>query len=168
MSDAQTPALRDLHPGRYDVPLLIVLTTTLLGAGLCMPLLQVEKMVFWESDYSVFSGVAGLVEQNELVLAAVLLFFSVIFPIAKLACLWWVWHARLTRSGRRKLIGWLEALGRWSMLDVFVVAILIVLVKIEPLASVEPKPGVYVFGGAIILSLLTTWHVSRLIHRIKT
>lgn len=48
------------------------------------------------------------------------------------------------------------------MLDVFIVAILIVLVKIGPLAKVEPRTGVYFFSAAIAASMLTTMYIDRL------
>jgi len=51
------------------------------------------------------------------------------------------------------------------MLDVCVVAILIVLVKLGPLAQVEPQAGVYVFAAAILCSMLTTMYVERLAHK---
>ena len=48
------------------------------------------------------------------------------------------------------------------MLDVFVVAILIVLVKLGPLAKVEPQSGVYVFCAAIVVSMVTSMYVESL------
>ena len=56
----------------------------------------------------------------------------------------------------------LEAVGHWSMLDVFVVAILIVLVKLGPLAKVQPQQGVYWFAVAIFLSMVTSMYVDSL------
>ncbi len=119
-------------------------------------------MWFWQSDYSVLSGVADLARQNELILAAVIFFFSVAFPIAKLASLWMVWSVPLASKRREGVLVWLERLGRWSMLDVFVVAIMIVLIKMKPLAAISPRPGVYVFSGAILLSMGTALYVKRL------
>jgi len=46
---------------------------------------------------------------------------------------------RLPEVQRQKLLHWLGILGKWSMLDVLVVAILIVLVKLGPLAKVEAR-----------------------------
>ena len=99
---------------------------------------------------------------NELLLAAVLFFFSIVFPFIKLAALLVIWFVRLPAEKRQELLHWLGILGKWSMLDVFVVAILIVLVKLGPLAKVEPRVGVYVFAAAILFSMLTTMYIDRL------
>ncbi len=48
------------------------------------------------------------------------------------------------------------------MLDVFVVAILIVLVKLGPLAKIEPQPGLYWFSAAILVSMITSMYVDSL------
>ena len=58
--------------------------------------------IHWKNTYSVMTGVVGLAKDGDYVLAAVIFFFSIVFPIGKLAAL---------------------LLGKWSMLDVFVVAI---------------------------------------------
>ena len=76
--------------------------------------------------------------------------------------LWVLWRVKLEDEKRKYILGWLGALGKWSMLDVFVVAILIVTVKLGPLANVEPKIGIYVFTGAILSAILTTMWVEKL------
>lgn len=159
-----TPArpLRRDYPGRHEVPALIAGSILLLLAGLSMPLLEVEKMWLWQNDYSVLTGVVDLAAQNELILAGVIFFFSVVFPMAKLVSLWMVWFMPLTTPRRAGVLVWLERLGRWSMLDVFIVAIMIVLIKMKPLADISPRPGVYVFSAAILLSMLTALYVKRL------
>lgn len=156
-----------MHPKRYDVPLLIICAAALLWFGLNLPLLKVEKMVFWKNEYSVIAGVMSLIHQGEIFLGVVLFFFSFVFPIGKLLLLWGIWIIRLTESQRASLLHWLDLLGKWSMLDVFVVAILIVLVKLGPLANVEPRTGVYFFCSAIFLSMISTVHVERLARRIR-
>ncbi|OGX12587.1 MAG: hypothetical protein A2Z92_03470 [Omnitrophica WOR_2 bacterium GWA2_63_20] len=140
----------------------LLVSTTLLLTGLSLPLLHAQQMIFWKSTYSVWTGVVALWEANELLLATGLLFFSIVFPVVKLAALSVIWFVRLPQAQRARLLHRLELLGKWSMLDVFVVAILIVLVKLGPLAKVEPRAGVYVFAAAIACSMLTTMYVDRL------
>ena len=107
-------------------------------------------------------GVRSLWEQNQIALAAILFFFSIVFPTAKLAALAFLWFVPLAEKGRQSVLHWLGILGKWSMLDVFVVAILIVLVKLGPLANIEPQRGVYWFAAAIVMSMLTSMYVERL------
>jgi paraquat-inducible protein A len=159
-------SLRSLYPWwRQEVPLLIGVSCLLLAAGLLLPLMHVQKMVLWKNEYSVTTGVISLWEQGERLLAAVVFFFSVIFPIVKLVSLAIIWLWPLSDQYRQSVLHWLGILGKWSMLDVFAVAILIVLVKLGPLARIEPQAGVYAFALAIILSMLTTMYVTRLARR---
>ncbi len=76
-----------------------------------------------------------------------------------------IWFWPLPGERRAAWLHWLGILGKWSMLDVFVVAILIVLVKLGPVARVEPRVGVYVFCAAIACSMLTTMYIDRLARR---
>ncbi len=70
--------------------------------------------------------------------------------------------ARLSEARRQAVFHWLGLLGKWSMLDVFAVSILIVLVKLGPLARVTPEPGLYFFCSAILASMLVTMYVEHL------
>lgn len=169
MPDGRSPrqgagrALRNLHPRVSEVFVLtgLIMSIALLLTGLSLPLMNSQKL-FWKSSYSVWAGVVALWEANDLILASVLFFFCLVFPIAKLIALGVIWFMRLPEERRDQLLHWLEMLGKWSMLDVFVVAILIVLVKLGPLAQVEPREGVYAFCAAIISSMLTTMYITRL------
>ena len=161
-------SLKDIHHGRPDVPLLIGLAFVVLLAGLSLPILTVQKTVFWrhwENHYSVFVGIIELAKGGDWLLSVVLFFFSMVFPFAKLFALAMLWYRRMAETDRKKTLHWLEILGRWSMLDVFVVAILIVAAKLRDLTQVDPRIGIYLFGLAIILSMLATAHVERLARR---
>jgi len=155
-------SLRDRHPRRIEVPLLILVSMILLLIAYSLPLLRVEKMVFWKNEYSIIAGVHGLWEQGQYALAIILFFFSIVFPVFKLAMLGCLWAVRLAEQRRQAVLHWLGILGKWSMLDVFVVAILIVLVKLGPLANVQPQRGVYWFAAAIFLSMVTSMYVDSL------
>lgn len=158
-------ALRDLHPRHaLLVSAAILGSTILLCIGLSLPLLYSQKL-FWKNTYSVWEGVVDLWRQNELMLSAVIFFFSIVFPFAKLFGLTVIWFLKLPEESRDRLLHWLGVLGKWSMLDVFVVAILIVLIKLGPFVKVEPRAGVYVFSAAIACSMLTTMYVEALAKR---
>lgn len=161
----QKKSLSQIFPKRLDIPVLIIACAGLLYWALTLPLFKVAKMVLWKSEYSVMRGVVELFNQEEYFLSLVLFFFSIMFPTLKLAALWALWQVKFTDESRRKILGWLEILGKWSMLDVFVVAILIVAVKLGPLANVEPEAGIYVFTVAILAAILTTTWVKRLTHK---
>ena len=151
------------YPKHFEIPILLFLATVFLGAGLSMPLMNVEKMMFWKNEYSVLTGVTGLFNDREYFLSAILFFFCIVFPIVKLFTLWILWQFQCAEDMRNRILEWLAILGKWSMLDVFVVAILIVAVKLGPMANVEPRQGVYIFSVAIILSIMTTTWIERII-----
>jgi len=168
MSRENQSALSDHYPQKtHLVTLALALATLCLICGLSLPILYTQKMIFWKDTYSVWTGILDLWKLGEYVLAAVLFFFSMVFPFTKLLTLACVWHVKLSDEKRAYLLHWLGLLGKWSMLDVFVVAILIVLVKVGSLAKVEPRIGVYLFGVAIFASMLTTMWVDRLAHHDK-
>ena len=60
----------------------------------------------------------------------------------------------------------LEVLGRWSMLDVFIAAVLVVTVKLGALASANLEDGIYFFGMSILLAMIATNLVDYLARRV--
>jgi paraquat-inducible protein A len=156
--------LRKVYP-RLDVPLLLFAATASFPVGLGLPMMRVEKLVVFENEFSVVSGIAALFRNGHLGLGAILLAFSVLFPAAKLVVLWLVWFGGLARAERRRLLRHLKALGKWSMLDVFVVAISVVAVELGPIASVVPLWGIYVFAASVLLSMVATMAIERLTER---
>jgi paraquat-inducible protein A len=156
-------SLGQRYPKYPQIPYIIALSAALLTAGLLMPLMNIEKLIFWKNDYSVMTGITGLFHDGQYFLGAILFFFCLVFPIVKLVMLWFLWQFPVEKSKRDKILIWLGLLGKWSMLDVFVVAILIVAVKLGPLANVTPQAGVYVFTVAIILSITTTMWLEKII-----
>ena len=161
-SEENRKALYQLHPGRWGVPVLIVIATALLITGLYVPVLKVVQLGLIKNEFSIWTGIQALHEEGHHILGLIVLFFSIIFPATKLLALLFVWCARATREQRMFLLHWLHVLGHWSMLDVFVVAIIIVVAKLSMFASAKPLIGIYIFGLAILLSMVSTFLVDRL------
>lgn len=140
---------------------LLLAAAVSLALGLSLPVMQVEKFIFWESDYSIVTGVIGLLADGEYLLAAIIFFFSVVFPVVKLVVLWRVWQNPMTHARRFRLLRALSKLGKWSMLDVFAVAILVVAGKLRAVADLEPRVGIYLFAIGVVLSMLATAWIQR-------
>lgn len=155
-------SLRSLHAARKDVPTFLAISAVALIAGLALPLFKTTQLIVKRDEYSILTGIWVLVEEGEWFLGAILFLFSVIFPIVKIAAMGWIWMVDLTDEARLKALEWLGFLGKWSMLDVFVVALTIVAVKLGPIANVEPKIGVYVFCSAIFCSMIATMRINQL------
>ncbi len=126
----------------------------LLVAGWTLPIMTVHKLVFFAEEVSIFAGVRQLWDNGNIFLCVVVLTFSVAFPALKTAlavALWYGADARGPLLGRS--LEWLEAIGRWSMLDVFVVALTIVAIQVSIITDVVTHPGLYVFTAAVVLSM---------------
>jgi paraquat-inducible protein A len=160
----QKRTLQNIFPKRIDILLLIIASAVLLFIGLHLPVLTVRKL--WESNtFSIMSGITNLWETKYYFLSFFIFFFSVIFPIVKLVILSIIWSVRLRDQQRKWLLSGLGFLGKWSMLDVFVTAILIVSIKLGALASAKAEIGIYYFGISIFLAMFVTTLQSNLVNR---
>ena len=160
----QKRSLQEVYSKRIDIVILITLSVFLLIVGLTLPILTVRKL--WNSNtYSIITGIQNLWDEKYYVLAVIIFIFSVIFPIAKLFALFAVWFVRLEDQQRKKLIDCMEIFGKWSMLDVFVSAIIIVWVKLGVLASAQAESGIYFFATSILLIMIVSSLMSGLIKR---
>ena len=108
---------------------------------------------------TIISGVEELVRSGLWPLALLVFFASITVPVLKLLGLGFMLIQTHRRSGhhlrqRTRLYRVVEAIGRWSMIDVFMVSILTAIVRMGLLASVDPGPGVIAFCGVVILTML--------------
>ncbi len=165
MADKKASLWR-LHPKRIDIFLLIIASIALLFLGLHEPVLTVRKL--WEKNtFTIITGIENLWKENYHFLAIIVFFFSIIFPFTKLAALLLIWFVKMTERQRKWILSCLEFLGKWSMLDVFVVAIVIVSVKLGALASAKAEVGIYYFGASILLAMVATGLQNSLVKQTK-
>jgi paraquat-inducible protein A len=111
-----------------------------------------------QSD-TILSGALYLLFHGMWPLALVVFVASVVVPLMKLVALTaLVVSVRLRSRWRPKeraiLYRIVEAVGRWSMVDVYVVTILVALVHLGALASVEAELGAFFFGTVVVLTIL--------------
>lgn len=163
--EAKARSLAQLHPRRLDQPALVLLAAALLAVGLSLPFMRIEKLVFWEDNYSLLDSVVSLWQSGHYLLAAIIFFFSIVFPFCKLTALLIVWFLPSPHANRRRLLRVLGLMGKWSMLDVFVVALLIVLTRARSLLNAEPRAGVYLFAAAIVVSMIASFTMERIAER---
>jgi paraquat-inducible protein A len=105
-------------------------------------------------SFSIIGGIIHLFEGGDILIAAVLMIFSVLFPAAKLGVLY---LAILSGSVSSKVVSLLAVIGKWSMLDVFVIALLVVAFKGFPGGSrIELNLGAYFFATSVLLSMFAT------------
>ncbi|VUD68786.1 Paraquat-inducible protein A [Thalassocella blandensis] len=123
--------------------------------GVFLPLLTVSKLMLISNTFSVASGVQQLYWDGQYFLFVVIALFSIGFPLMKM-CLLGAWLLNPKRSRFTALLRWVHHFGKWSMLDVFVVAVLVVAVKLAGLASVEMREGLYFFTLSVLLTMILT------------
>lgn len=158
-------SLAEIHPRMLEVPLAIALSAALLGAGLFMPIISIKQLIFKTDTFSVLTGMRSLWTEHQKILAAIVFLFSIVFPIVKLTCLTGIWFGRYSDEAREKVLSWFDVLGKWSMLDVFIVAITIVIAKISAVLDARARPGIYVFAASIALSILAGMRVESVSRR---
>ena len=110
---------------------------------------------------TILSGIAYLWSEGSWSLAMLVFVASIVIPLVKILALGVLLvttgqHSAWRRSGRTMLYRVLEVAGHWSMLDVFVVALLTAVVQLGRFANVEPGPAVLPFAGVVILTMLAS------------
>ncbi|MEW7001307.1 paraquat-inducible protein A [Serratia ureilytica] len=118
---------------------------------------------------TIFSGVVSLATSGNVPIAAIVFIASVLVPFTKVIVLitllfsihFKTSHSLKTRIRLLRLVAWI---GRWSMLDLFVIALMMSLVNRDQLLSFTMGPAAFYFGSAVILTILAVeWLDSRLI-----
>ena len=107
---------------------------------------------------TIVGGVIELLQANMYPLAALVFFASVTVPLLKLGSLtWMVWRTRRGSSTnlrqRTRLFRIVDFIGRWSMIDVFMISILTALVRLGFLATVVPQVGAVAFAAVVIITM---------------
>lgn len=131
------------------LPLILFAATLFFALGIVMPLIQVDRLYFFTDQPSLIGIVTSLWGQGDVLLAAVIGLFSLVFPAIKLALL----HcAAYAQHHRPRIPGWFRALANWSMLDVVLVALVVFAAKTSGLATAFTKPGVWFFAASVLLT----------------
>ncbi|RDD61959.1 paraquat-inducible protein A [Ferruginivarius sediminum] len=135
----------------------LAMTLAMLVAGWTLPLMTVSTFVWLDDSVSLLDTVVALWREGEWLLFAVVALFAVAFPLAKLLAGLWLWYRVDARApALPRALGVLDLLGRWAMLDVFVVALLVVALKASLISEVTLHAGLYVFTAAVLLSIALT------------
>ena len=125
-----------------------------------VPVISTNLLGQARSD-TIFSGVKGLWEDGLWGIALIVLTASILVPLLKLASLGLLigavhWKSTRHRRALTKLYVFIKFIGRWSMLDVFLVAFLAGAVQFGALASVHAAPGIIAFAAAVVLTVFAT------------
>jgi paraquat-inducible protein A len=154
--------------GKRSIPIVLMLFCALglFVAGIFRPFTEVTKMWIFDSKVSVYEGLITLAKAHEFFLFTILLVFTVIFPFVKILSLLTLWlMAGLTKQRIVQLYTFVSHLGKWSMLDVFVMAILVLLLKSGSVASIKIQDGFVLFFVSVMLTQLASLWIGVISHR---
>ena len=137
--------------------LLLAACVMLLPANL-LPITLTSALGTTHAD-TIMSGVIYFIKSGSYEIALVIFTASIFVPFLKVLILLflllsvhfrWRWSPR----DRTRLYRLTEIIGRWSMIDVYVVTILVALVKLGAVATIDAGPGAIYFAGVVILTML--------------
>jgi paraquat-inducible protein A len=159
------------HCPRCDAPLharkprsLERATALVIAAFVCylpanlLPVMTVTSLGRSEAD-TIMSGVVYFLTHGMWPLAAVVFIASVFVPLLKLLILTFLLisvrlGSRWRPVERTRLYRLTEAIGRWSMVDIYAITILVALVHLGNLATIEAESGAVFFGAVVVITML--------------
>lgn len=154
-----------LHPRKPDSVMrcwaLLLTAVILFIPANILPVMRTVSLLH-SGDSNILGGVLQLWAMGSLDLALLVFTASILVPLLKFFSLAWLLLERYHRKGleyrrkRGKLFRLVEAMGYWSMLDVFVVALLAGAIQLGSLARIEPLPGIIWFGLVVVLTMLAS------------
>jgi paraquat-inducible protein A len=113
------------------------------------------------SESTVWDGIVMLVKNDQWAVAVIVFLASMVIPLVKLAGLFSLvvtarmgWGRRL--RNRTQLYKFIDAIGPWAMLDVFLLAVLVSVVKLSTWAKILPGPGLIAFTAVVVLTMLAS------------
>jgi paraquat-inducible protein A len=123
-----------------------------------LPVMHTHTL-FSDADDTIMSGVISLAQSGSWPLAVLVFFASIVVPLLKLVALGEILFAVARKSVRHprqrsRLLRIVEFVGRWSMLDVFAVSLLVTLVQVQSLASIQVRLGALAFAAVVVLTIL--------------
>lgn len=125
--------------------------------AITLPVMRLEQLGH-VNETSIWAGSISLMTHGQIVIGLVVLVCSVVIPLAKLGGLLLL-SARTRAIGRHhqaRVYHLIEWAGRWGMIDVLLVAVIIAAVKLGDIVEVKPGPGVVAFGSVVVLSLIAS------------
>jgi len=140
--------------------LVLLASLALLAAGLFLPAIEINSLFFLSREFSLVESVFSFIEAGDYFLFAVTFVFSILFPTFKILTGLVLWYAAdVSGPSARRLLDGLTAASKWSMLDVFIIALAVLVADGRLLTGADIRVGAIVFSASVLIS---TWAVRRL------
>jgi paraquat-inducible protein A len=123
-----------------------------------LPVMNTQTF-FGDEDDTIISGVISLATSGSWPLALLVFFASIVVPLLKIVAMGDILLAVARKSTRyrrqrSRLFRIVEFIGRWSMLDVFAISLLVALVQVRSLAAIHVRLGALAFATVVVLTML--------------
>lgn len=137
--------------------------------GIFQPFTSLTKLWLFENQVSVYQGLGILWRSGELFLFLILFVFTLCFPFVKINALLALWlYPGLSASHSRTFFKFVSNMGKWSMLDVFVVAILVLTMKSGGVANIRVQSGFFLFFVSVMLTQFASLWTGRIASRLES
>ncbi|KAA0997465.1 paraquat-inducible protein A [Paraburkholderia panacisoli] len=122
-----------------------------------LPVMNTSSLFGSEKD-TILSGVVYLWTSGSWLLAIVVFIASIAVPMLKIIALVYLtasaqFHSRWQPEQRTRIYRVVELVGRWSMLDIYVITMLVALVQFNALATIQAGPAAIAFGSVVVLTM---------------
>ena len=140
---------------------MLVAATLLYFPAMLLPVMYTRTIGGGAEGDTIMSGVVLFWNTGSPGLAIIIFIASVVVPVSKLVALAWLNTAAQLRSraaplARTRAYRVVEFVGRWSMLDIFVVTLTVALVRFDALATITAGPGAIAFGCVVIVTMVAS------------
>jgi paraquat-inducible protein A len=133
-----------------------VAALVLFWPAVLLPILEIERLG-QRSQQSILGGTIELIHHGSYFVGGVVLLFSIVFPLAKIVLLIELsWLEILHRRHKAFTLRLMEHLGKWSMMDVMLLAFLVMLVKLGNLVQFQFGPAVIAFIMCVTMSMIAS------------
>jgi paraquat-inducible protein A len=132
----------------------IILATVSFALGIMLPSIRFTTIYVWKNEHSIATIIWALYTNEEFFLCFVIFMFSIFFPFMKLFYLLTLMTSPdLNRKFRAKSVSTMEWLGRYSMTDVMVLALMIFYVNSRGYTEARVLPGIYFFAASALMTM---------------
>lgn len=147
---------------RWRIPVLLAAAAVCLGVGVTWPIMRATQFILFTRSFSILDVIRTLMSDGDWTLAGIILGFSIVVPLLKIGALAMAWlRLRQGVSPPPRLMAAVGTLGKWAMLDVFVLALVVFALKARSFGDATATPALYPFIAAVLLTAYCSHAISR-------
>ena len=150
--------------GGWVIPLLLVIAVISIVLAVNLPFLRINDALLHSNSYSIVQAAAALWEGTDYILSIFLILFVVAFPMLRILIIGWTWFTHRTKAAHVKRFELIRIVGEWSMMSVFLLALVMLLTEGNAMVKTQVKPGLVAIVVSLAVCVACLW-ISRWILR---